>query len=76
MSGRYVLPSFTERTSYGVREMNPYNKLFEDRVVFLAAPIDDTVANDVMAQLLTLESLIPNRTSTSTSTRRAGRSPR
>ncbi|MFB4263343.1 ATP-dependent Clp protease proteolytic subunit [Nonomuraea sp. GTA35] len=57
MSGRYVLPSFTERTSYGVREMNPYNKLFEDRVVFLAAPIDDTVANDVMAQLLTLESL-------------------
>ncbi|MEV1000941.1 ATP-dependent Clp protease proteolytic subunit [Nonomuraea sp. NPDC050202] len=57
MSGRYVLPSFTERTSYGVREMNPYNKLFEDRVVFLAVPIDDTVANDVMAQLLTLESL-------------------
>ncbi|GAA4916565.1 ATP-dependent Clp protease protease subunit [Nonomuraea thailandensis] len=57
MSGRYVLPSFTERTSYGMREMNPYNKLFEDRVVFLAAPIDDAVANDVMAQLLTLESL-------------------
>ncbi|WP_327091992.1 ATP-dependent Clp protease proteolytic subunit [Nonomuraea sp. NBC_01738] len=61
MTGRYVLPSFTERTSYGVRELNPYNKLFEDRVVFLGAPIDDTVANDVMAQLLTLESIDPDQ---------------
>ncbi|MEV4099483.1 ATP-dependent Clp protease proteolytic subunit [Nonomuraea sp. NPDC049649] len=61
MSGRYVLPSFTERTSYGVREMNPYNKLFEDRVIFLGTPIDDTAANDVMAQLLTLESIAPDQ---------------
>ncbi|MFG3438777.1 ATP-dependent Clp protease proteolytic subunit [Nonomuraea sp. NPDC047897] len=61
MSGRYVLPSFTERTSYGVKELNPYNKLFEDRVVFIGAPIDDTSANDVMAQLLTLESIDPDR---------------
>jgi ATP-dependent Clp protease protease subunit len=61
MSGRYVLPSFVERTSYGVKEMNPYNKLFEDRVIFLGTPIDDTAANDVMAQLLTLESLDPDR---------------
>ncbi|TDD36450.1 ATP-dependent Clp protease proteolytic subunit [Nonomuraea terrae] len=60
MSG-YVLPSFTERTSYGVRELNPYTKLFEDRVVFLGTPIDDGVANAVMAQLLTLESLDPDR---------------
>jgi len=56
-----VLPSFTERTSYGVREMNPYNKLFEDRVIFLGTPIDDTAANDVMAQLLTLESIAPDQ---------------
>ncbi|MFD1544046.1 ATP-dependent Clp protease proteolytic subunit [Nonomuraea guangzhouensis] len=61
MSGRYVLPSFTERTSYGMKEMNPYNKLFEDRVIFLGTPIDDTSANDVMAQLLTLESLDPDQ---------------
>ncbi|MFI7612169.1 ATP-dependent Clp protease proteolytic subunit [Nonomuraea terrae] len=60
MSG-YILPSFTERTSYGVRELNPYTKLFEDRVVFLGTPIDDGVANAVMAQLLTLESLDPDR---------------
>ncbi|GAA2668772.1 ATP-dependent Clp protease proteolytic subunit [Nonomuraea recticatena] len=61
MNARYVLPSFVERTSYGVKEMNPYNKLFEDRIVFIGTPIDDTAANDVMAQLLTLESLDPDR---------------
>ncbi|WP_113703325.1 ATP-dependent Clp protease proteolytic subunit [Nonomuraea lactucae] len=61
MSGRYVLPSFTERTSYGLKEMDPYNKLFEDRVIFVGTPIDDTSANDVMAQLLTLESLDPDQ---------------
>ncbi|MFC6079800.1 ATP-dependent Clp protease proteolytic subunit [Sphaerisporangium aureirubrum] len=58
---RYVMPTFTERTSYGIKEMNPYNKLFEDRIIFLGVQIDDTSANDVMAQLLTLESLDPDR---------------
>ncbi|WP_214415369.1 ATP-dependent Clp protease proteolytic subunit [Sphaerisporangium fuscum] len=58
---RYVVPSFTERTSYGIKEMSPYNKLFEDRIIFLGVPIDDTSANDVMAQLLTLESIDPDR---------------
>jgi len=61
VSGRYVLPSFTERTSYGIKEMNPYNKLFEDRIIFVGTPIDDTAANDVMAQLLTLESIDPDQ---------------
>ncbi|GAT70978.1 ATP-dependent Clp protease proteolytic subunit [Planomonospora sp. ID91781] len=61
INGRYVLPSFVERTSYGVKEMNPYNKLFEDRIIFLGVQIDDASANDVMAQLLTLESLDPDR---------------
>ncbi|GAA3468843.1 ATP-dependent Clp protease proteolytic subunit [Nonomuraea roseola] len=61
MNARYVLPSFVERTSYGVKEMNPYNKLFEDRIIFIGTPIDDTSANDVMAQLLTLEGLDPDR---------------
>jgi ATP-dependent Clp protease, protease subunit len=58
---RYVLPSFVERTSYGVKESNPYNKLFEDRVIFLGVQIDDASANDVMAQLLTLEGNDPDR---------------
>ena len=58
---RYVLPSFVERTNYGVKESNPYNKLFEERIIFLGAPIDDVVANDVMAQLIVLESSDPDR---------------
>jgi ATP-dependent Clp protease protease subunit len=59
--GRYVLPSFVERTSYGIKEMNPYNKLFEERIIFLGVQIDDASANDVMAQLLTLEAIDPDR---------------
>ena len=58
---RYVLPSFVERTSYGVKESNPYNKMFEDRIIFLGVQVDDASANDVMAQLLTLESTDPDR---------------
>src|SRR5262249_51809924 len=61
MQSRYVLPSFVERTSYGVKEMNPYNKLFEERIIFLGVQIDDASANDVMAQLLTLEAIDPDR---------------
>ena len=58
---RYMLPSFVERTSYGVKESNPYNKLFEERIIFLGVQIDDASANDVMAQLLSLESTDPDR---------------
>jgi ATP-dependent Clp protease protease subunit len=60
-SSRYVLPSFVERTNYGIKESNPYNKLFEERIIFLGAPIDDVVANDVIAQLIVLESNDPDR---------------
>ncbi|WP_255955416.1 ATP-dependent Clp protease proteolytic subunit [Streptomyces odontomachi] len=58
---RHVVPRFIERTSQGVREYDPYSKLYEERIVFLGAPIDDTSANDVMAQLLCLESMDPDR---------------
>ncbi|MGH3920802.1 MAG: ATP-dependent Clp protease proteolytic subunit, partial [Pseudonocardiaceae bacterium] len=58
---RYVLPSFIERTSYGVKESNPYNKLFEERIIFLGEQINNTSANDTMAQLLVLESTDPDR---------------
>jgi ATP-dependent Clp protease, protease subunit len=61
VTNRYFLPNITERTSYGLREMNPYSKMFEERIIFLGMPIDDTVANDIMAQLLTLESSDPER---------------
>jgi ATP-dependent Clp protease protease subunit len=58
---RYIIPSFIERTSYGIKESNPYNKMFEERIIFLGVQVDDASANDVMAQLLALESTDPDR---------------
>ena len=56
---RYVLPTFEERTAYGYKRQDPYAKLFEDRIVFLGVQVDDSSADDVMAQLLVLESQDP-----------------
>ena len=58
---RYILPTFEERTAYGFKRQDPYAKLFEDRIVFLGVQIDDASADDVMAQLLVLESQDPDR---------------
>lgn len=58
---RYIVPSFVERTTYGVKEMNPYNKLFEERIIYLGVQVDDASANDIIAQLITLESQDPER---------------
>ena len=58
---RYVLPSFIEQSAYGTKETNPYAKLFEERIIFLGTQVDDTSANDIMAQLLVLESQDPDR---------------
>ncbi|MEU0244374.1 ATP-dependent Clp protease proteolytic subunit [Streptomyces sp. NPDC006235] len=60
-SARYVLPEFTERTASGQRTMDPYSKLLEGRIVFLGAPVDETSANDVMAQFMYLEHQAPDR---------------
>ena len=60
-SSRYVLPTFEERTAYGFKRQDPYAKLFEDRIVFLGVQVDDASADDVMAQLLVLESQDPER---------------
>ncbi|MEV6534177.1 ATP-dependent Clp protease proteolytic subunit [Streptomyces sp. NPDC051639] len=59
--GRYVVPRFVERTSQGVREYDPYSKLFEERIIFLGVQLDDASANDIMAQLVCLESTDPDR---------------
>ncbi|PNE37724.1 ATP-dependent Clp protease proteolytic subunit [Streptomyces noursei] len=61
LTSRYILPNFSERTTNGTREYNPYGKLFEERIVFLGTEIDETAANDAMAQLLCLEFLDPDR---------------
>lgn len=57
----YYIPQWEERTSYGMRRVDPYTKLFEDRVIFLGTPISDDIANAVMAQLLCLQSMDPER---------------
>jgi len=57
----YFIPQWEERTSYGVRRVDPYTKLFEDRIIFLGTPVTDDIANAVMAQLLVLQSLDPER---------------
>ncbi len=60
-SSRYVLPQFEERTSYGMKRTDPYTKLFEDRIIFLGVQVDDASADDIIAQLLVLESMEPER---------------
>jgi len=60
-SSRYVLPQFEERTPYGFKRQDPYTKLFEDRIIFLGVQVDDASADDIMAQLLVLESTDPDR---------------
>ncbi len=60
-SARYVLPTYEERTAYGFKRQDPYAKLFEDRIIFLGVQVDDASADDVMAQLLVLESQDPDR---------------
>ncbi|WP_338497880.1 ATP-dependent Clp protease proteolytic subunit [Streptomyces sp. SJL17-4] len=61
MDARHVLPEFTERTSYGTRTLDPYSKLLASRIVFLGTPIDETSANDVIAQLLYLDHAGPEQ---------------
>ena len=57
----YYIPQWEERTSYGMRRVDPYTKLFEDRIIFLGTPISDDIANAVMAQLLCLQSMDAER---------------
>ncbi|MEW2124137.1 ATP-dependent Clp protease proteolytic subunit [Streptomyces sp. NPDC087866] len=60
-AARHVLPEFTERTSRGTRTLDPYSKLLAERVVFLGTDLDDTAANDLVAQLMYLEHDAPDR---------------
>ncbi|MFG2177270.1 ATP-dependent Clp protease proteolytic subunit [Streptomyces abikoensis] len=58
---RHVLPEFTERTSEGTRTLDPYSKLFSERVIFLGTDLDDAAASDVIAQLMHLEYKAPGQ---------------
>lgn len=57
----YYIPQWEERTSYGVRRIDPYARLFEDRIIYMGTPISDDVANAIIAQLLCLQSMNPDQ---------------
>ncbi|WP_311765314.1 ATP-dependent Clp protease proteolytic subunit [Streptomyces zingiberis] len=58
---RSVLPEFTEHTPDGIRVQDPYSRLLEGRIVLLGTALDETAAQDVIAQLLHLEYAAPGR---------------
>ncbi len=55
MSGRYTVPMVVERTPNGERSFDVFSRLLSERIVFLGTPLDDDVANVVMAQMLHLD---------------------
>ena len=57
----YYVPMVIEKTGYGERAYDIYSRLLKDRIVFLGGPINDDVANSVVAQLLFLESEDPDK---------------
>ncbi|HIE22086.1 MAG TPA: ATP-dependent Clp protease proteolytic subunit [Acidimicrobiia bacterium] len=61
MTTNYVIPTVFEQTSRGERYFDIYSRLLKDRIIFVGTPIDDTIANLVMAQLLHLESEDPDK---------------
>jgi ATP-dependent Clp protease protease subunit len=57
----YLVPTVVEQTNRGERAFDIYSRLLKERIIFLGTPIDDTIANLVMAQLLHLESEDPDK---------------
>jgi ATP-dependent Clp protease protease subunit len=53
---QYLIPTVIEKTNYGERAYDIYSRLLKDRIIFLGAPIDDGIANAIIAQMLFLES--------------------
>lgn len=52
---QYLIPTVIEKTNYGERAYDIYSRLLKDRIIFLGTPIDDGVANAIIAQLLFLD---------------------
>ena len=60
MSG-YLVPMVVEQTGRGERAYDIYSRLLKDRIVFIGTPIDDTIANLVIAQILFLQMEDPEK---------------
>lgn len=59
MNNQYLIPTVIEKTNYGERVYDIYSRLLKDRIIFLGTPIDDGVANAIIAQLLFLDQQNP-----------------
>ncbi len=59
--GQYLIPTVIEKTSMGERAYDIYSRLLKERIIFLGGPINDAVANTVIAQLLFLEHEDPKK---------------
>jgi len=57
----YLIPTVIEKSNFGERAYDIYSRLLKERIIFLGSPIDDGVANTVIAQLLFLESEDKNK---------------
>ena len=57
----FIIPTVIEQTHRGERGWDIFSRLLKDRIIFLGTQVDDTAANDVMAQLIHLESAAPDR---------------
>ena len=68
-----LVPMVIEQTGRGERAYDIYSRLLRDNIIFIGTPIDDNIANLVIAQMLFLAQRIRRKTSSSTSTRRADR---
>jgi ATP-dependent Clp protease, protease subunit len=60
-TSQHLIPTVIEKTSYGERAYDIYSRLLKDRIIFLGSPINDVVANTVIAQLLFLENQSPDK---------------
>jgi ATP-dependent Clp protease protease subunit len=60
-SGQMLIPMVIEQTNRGERAYDIYSRLLKDRIIFIGTPIDDTVSNVIIAQLLFLEAEDPEK---------------
>jgi ATP-dependent Clp protease protease subunit len=61
ISNQYLVPMVLEKSQFGERAYDIYSRLLKDRIIFIGGPIDDAVANLVMAQLLFLDAEDPKK---------------
>jgi ATP-dependent Clp protease protease subunit len=61
IQNQYLIPTVIEKSTYGERAYDIYSRLLKERIIFLGSPIDDGVANTIIAQLLFLDSEDPKK---------------